>query len=244
MSEAARVALVTGGAVRVGRAIVTHLAARGWTVVFTYRGSVAQAQELADELGAAGHACLPLSADLDHEESRKALICTVLDHFGRLDALVNNASVFPRTPLEGLDEAAFLAVLRTNLVAPVTLARLAAPALVATGGSIVNLVDTLAERPIRHHLAYIVSKAGLTAATRALAVELAPTVRVNAIAPGIALFPNSYDEATRQRLTARTLLGRAGTPEEIARAVEYLLDAAPTMTGQVLTLDAGRTVPL
>ena len=88
------------------------------------------------------------------------------------------------------------------------------------------------------------SKAGLAAATRALAVELAPAVRVNAIAPGIALFPDAYDETTRQRLTARTLLGRAGTPQEIARAVEYLLDGAPTMTGQVLTLDAGRTVPL
>lgn len=244
MSEAVRVALVTGGAVRVGRAIVTHLATQGWAVTFTYRGSAAQARELADELGAAGHACLPVSADLDRAGDRTSIVAATLERFGRLDALVNNAAVFPRTPLEDLDEAAFLAVLRTNLVAPVMLARLTASALGATGGSIVNLVDILAERPIRHHLAYIVSKAGLAAATRALAVELAPSVRVNAIAPGIALFPDGYDEATRQRLAARTLLGRAGTPEEIARAVEYLLDGAPTMTGQVLTLDAGRTVPL
>lgn len=244
MSEAARVALVTGGAVRVGRAIVTHLATRGWAVAFTYRGSAAQARELADELGAAGHACLPVSADLDRAEDRTSLVGATLERFGCLDALVNNASVFPRTPLADLDEAAFLAVLQTNLVAPVMLARLTAAALGATEGCIVNLVDILAERPIRHHLAYIVSKAGLSAATRALAIELAPAVRVNAIAPGIALFPDSYDETTRQRLTARTLLGRAGTPQEIARAVEYLLDGAPTMTGQVLTLDAGRTVPL
>ncbi|MCU0293513.1 MAG: SDR family oxidoreductase [Thermoanaerobaculaceae bacterium] len=244
MSGAARVALVTGGAVRVGRAIVTHLATRGWAVAFTYRGSATQARELADELGATGHACLPVPADLDRIGDCRTLVDTTLDRFGRLDALVNNASVFPRTPLADLDEAAFLAVLQTNLVAPVMLARLTAAALGATTGSIVNLVDILAERPIRHHLAYIVSKAGLVAATRALAVELAPSVRVNAIAPGIALFPDSYDEATRQRLTARTLLGRAGTPLEIARAVEYLLDGASTMTGQVLTLDAGRTVPL
>lgn len=244
MSEAVSVALVTGGAVRVGRAIVTHLAARGWAVAFTYRGSTTQAQQLANELRVAGHACLPLPADLDRAADRALVVSATLDHFGRLDALVNNAAVFPRTPLEDLDEVTFLAVLQTNLVAPVMLARLAASALSDTGGSIVNLVDILAERPIRHHLGYIVSKAALAAATRALAVELAPAVRVNAIAPGIALFPDDYDEATRQRLTAQTPLGRAGTPQEVARAVEYLLDGAPTMTGQVLTLDAGRTVRL
>lgn len=213
-------------------------------MAFTYWGSAAQAQELANELDAAGQVCLPLSADLDRPQDCKAIVDTTLERFGRLDALVNNAGVFPRTPLAGLDEAAFLAVLQTNLIAPVMLAKLAAPALGAAGGGVVNIVDILAERPIRHHLAYIVSKAGLAAATRALAVELAPAVRVNAIAPGIALFPDAYDDETRRRLTARTLLGRAGTPEEIARSVEYLLDGAPTMTGQVLTLDAGRSVPL
>ena len=139
----------------------------------------------------------------------------------------------------------FLAVLQTNLVAPVMLARLAASALSDTGGSIVNLVDILAERPIRHHLGYIVSKAALAAATRALAVELAPAVRVNAIAPGIALLPRRLRRGDppaphRPRRPSAAPAPRRRSPGPS----EYLLDDAPTMTGQVLTLDAGRTVRL
>lgn len=242
MSTPTRVALVTGGAVRVGRAIVAHLAARGWSVAFTYRTSGRAAEALRHELETEGRSVLALAADLDDARTRRALIDETLAHFGRLDALVNNAAVFPRTDFAALDEPTLLAVLQTNLVAPLMLARDCADALRASRGSVVNLLDILAQRPIRGHLPYLVSKAALEAATRILAVELAPEVRANGVAPGIALFPDDHDAATRRRLVSRTLLGRAGSPEEIARAVEYLLAGAPTMTGQVLVLDAGRSI--
>lgn len=242
MSDPARVALVTGGAARVGRAIVAHLAARGWSVAFTYRSSSRAAEALRHELESEGRPVLALAADLDDARTRRALVDETLAHFGRLDALVNNAAVFPRTAFATLDEAALLAVLQTNLVAPVMLAHDCADALRASRGSVVNLLDVLTRRPIRDHLPYLVSKAALEAATRVLAVELAPAVRANGIAAGIALFPDDYDEATRQRLLRHNLLGRAGSPGEIAGAVEYLLDGAPTMTGQVLVIDAGRSI--
>ena len=243
MSIPTRVALVTGGAVRVGKAIVVHLAARGWAVAFTYRTSGRAAEALRQELESEGCSALALAADLDDARTRRALIDETLAHFGRLDALVNNAAVFPRTDFAALDEPGLLAVLQTNLVAPLMLARDSADALRTSRGCVVNLLYVLAQRLIRGHLPYLVSKAALEAATRVLAVELAPQARANGIAPGIALFPDDYDDATRHRLVRRTLLGRAGSPEEIARAVEYLLVGAPTMTGQVLILDAGRSIP-
>lgn len=242
MSGSTRVALVTGGAVRVGRAIVVHLATRGWSVAFTYRSSAHAADALRHELDSRGHAVLALAADLIDARTRRAVVDETLAHFGRLDALVNNAAVFPRTDFATLDEPALLRVLHTNLVAPLMLAHACADALRARHGSVVNLLDVLTRRPIRGYMPYLVSKAALEAATRFLAVELAPAVRVNGIAPGIALFPDTYDEAVRRRLARRTLLGRAGSPEEIARAVEYLLEGAPTMTGQVLAIDAGRSL--
>lgn len=244
MTPPRRVALVTGGAVRVGRAIVAHLAAREWSVAYTYRSSGRAAEALRHELESDGRSVLALAADLDDARTRRALVDETLAHFGRLDALVNNASVFPRTDFATLDEPALLAVLQTNLVAPLMLAHDCADALRASHGSVVNLLDVLARRPIRGHLPYLVSKAALEAATRVLAVELAPQARANGIAPGIALFPDDYDEATRRRLVRRTPLGRAGSPEEIARAVEFLLAGAPTMTGQVLVIDAGRSIAL
>jgi len=135
-------------------------------------------------------------------------------------------------------------ILRTNLTSPVALALECASLLSENEGAIVNIADIYGLFPLRDHLAYSVSKAGLVMATKALAVELAPRVRVNAVAPGIGVFPADYDEETRNKLIARTLLHRAGSSREIARAVSYLLDGTQTMTGQVLVLDGGRTVAL
>jgi pteridine reductase len=236
VSGETRVALVTGGAVRIGRAIVEELAGSGWSVAFSYRSSQVPALELATELQSAGRDVAAFHADLDAPEQRRRLVDDVAGRFGGLDALVNSAAIFPRTLLAELDEVALASVLRTNLEAPLFVALTAAPLLRARLGAIVNIVDVYASTPLRHHLAYSVSKAALLAATRALALELAPEVRVNAVAPGIALFPDAYDEATRERLLRRTLLQRESGPAEIARAVRFLLADTPTTTGQLLTI--------
>ena len=244
MSGQPRVALVTGGAVRVGRAIVTELAEAGWHVAFTYRASTKAAREVVDELQAKGRRAFAIEADLDPGGTRAALVTRVQEELGGLDALVNSAAVFPRTPFSELTATRFGEVLRTNLEAPLFLAQACAPLLKARRGAVVNIVDIYGTFPLRDHLAYSVSKAALIAATRCLALELAPEVRVNAVAPGIAIFPEGYDEATRKKLLGRTLLRREAGGSEIARAVRYLLEGTETMTGQVLTVDGGRTINL
>jgi pteridine reductase len=244
VSARVRVALITGGAVRLGRAIVTELARADWNVAFTYRSSAGPAHELERELRRPGSRVVALHAELDEIDARTALLARVREEFGGLDALVNSAAVFPRTPFEDLTPGRLAEVLRTNLEAPLFLAQACAPLLRERTGAIVNMADIYGAFPLAGHLAYSVSKAALIAATRCLAVELAPEVRVNAVAPGIAIFPEGYDEATRSRLLGRTLLRREGGGAEIARAVRYLLEGTETMTGQVLTFDGGRTVAL
>lgn len=237
-----RVALVTGGAVRLGRATVEELAGAGWSVAFTYRSSAREAAALARRLAKTGTDCLPIKIDLATPTAPRRIVARIERRFGRLDALVNNAAIFPRTKFADLDAAALRTALRVNLEAPVLLAHACAPLLRAVHGAIVNLVDIHAAYPIRHYLPYCVSKGALVAATRALAVELAPEVRVNAVAPGIAQWPDDYDAEIKRRLVARTLLKRPGSAAEIARAVRFLLEGTDTTTGQVLTVDAGRTV--
>lgn len=244
MSSEARVVLVTGGAVRLGRAVVEGFAARGWRVAFTYRGSGRQAADLEAALRASSTDAVAYGLDLQDREARSGLPLRIRDRFGRLDAVVNNAAVFPRTPVEGLTEDTFRAVLATNLEAPVFLTLGCAAMLRESRGAVVNIADIYGIHPLRDHLAYSISKAGLIAATRALAVELAPEARVNAVAPGIALFPEGYPEDVRARLLAKTLLAREGGADEIAAAVVYLVESTTTMTGQLLVLDGGRTVAL
>jgi len=244
VSAPARVALITGGAVRLGRAMVEELARSGWTVAFSYHASEQPAHDVVAALAAEGHTALAFRADLDNRTSRRRLLDEVAAACGGLDALVNNAAVFPRTPIAELDEEALAAVLRTNLEAPLFLSLAAAPLLRERSGAIVNIADVHAMYPLKHHLAYSISKAALVAATKALAIELAPEVRVNAVAPGIALFPASYDAPLREQLLRRTLLRREAGGAEIAHAVRYLLEGTHATTGQVLVVDAGRTLTL
>ncbi len=234
-------ALVTGGARRVGRAIVQELVRCGFSVAFTYRQSQRSAQELAATLE--GKAT-PLYCQLEDPESRRELVKAVAGLFPSLSALVNNAAVFPRTPLSELTLESFRQTMAVNLEAPLFLCRDLAGMLQKARGVIVNVADIYAFVPLRDFTAYAVSKAGLVALTRQLAVELAPEVRVNAVAPGIAVFPEDYDDATRKRLVERTLLKQPGSPEEIARTVRFLILEAPTVTGQVLAVDGGRSLNL
>lgn len=240
------VALVTGGAKRVGRAIVLELANGGCDVAIHYWSSAAEAEALAAEVRAIGRRAVLVCGDLKDSGTWAPLVERTLEGLGRLDVLVNNASLF-QTPtpdtVDGFDLAAWEEMLRVNLVAPMGLCHHARAALASRGrGCVVNLCDISAARPWPEHLAYCASKAGLVALTQGLARALAPKIRVNGVAPGIAVFPESFDADRRRRLTAQVPLAREGSPEDMARAVRFLVESADYVTGQILTVDGGRSL--
>lgn len=245
MQAQKRVALVTGAARRVGRAIALEMARAGCDVAVHFRASAHEAEDVAALCQAAGSRTITVQADLHDTSSCGPLVGEVVNQLGRIDYLINNASDFltshPDT-IDGFDAALWERMLRVNLIAPAALAHHAADQLRRTRGAIVNLCDTSWDRPWPDHLAYGASKGGLVALTRALARALAPEVRVNAVSPGIAVFPESYDSATRRRLVERVPLGTEGTPESIARLVRYLCEDGAYITGQVVTCDGGRNV--
>jgi len=237
------VALVTGAARRIGAAIARRLHAAGYDLALHYHASEQPMRELCSKFEArrAG-STLALQADLAAFDRLPELVARAVGHFGRLDALVNNASQFFPTPLATTTPAQWDTLFAANLRAPFFLAQAAAPHLDASGGAIVNITDIHGERPLRDHAVYGASKAALAYMTRALALELAPRVRVNAIAPGAILWPeeDARDDDARQKLLASIPLQRLGTPEEVAEAVRWLLRDASYVTGQVLRLDGGR----
>jgi pteridine reductase len=240
--------LVTGGAKRVGAAIVRTLHDAGARVVihcFTSRG---EAQALATALNARRPASAAIvQGDLADTGALAALVEDAASRFGRLDGLVNNASGFRSTPFATLAPADWEELSATNLRAPMFLAKAAAPHLSRAGGAIVNIVDIHAERPLKDFAAYTVAKAGLAGLTRSLALELAPDVRVNGVSPGAILWPepdDAFPPGERARITAQTPLRRTGRPEDIAGAVKYLLLDAPYVTGQILAVDGGRSIAL
>jgi len=237
---------VTGGAKRVGAAICRRLHAAGASIALHYRSSEQEAQAMQAELQARRHgSVLSVQADLLDPDALSRLVRHTVRHFGRLDALVNNASSFFATPLGEIDEQHWNDLIGTNLKAPLLLAQAAADELRRNHGAIVNIVDIHAERPMHGHLLYSVAKAGLTALTRALAQEMAPQVRVNAVAPGVIMWPENaewLDDEQRRRIIAHTLLKREGEPDDVARTVLFLLNDAPYITGQVIAVDGGRSV--
>lgn len=237
-----RVVLVTGAARRIGAQIVRTLHANGCDVALHYRGSHDEATALARELDAARPgSVLALQADLAEFDRLPELVARTVGHFGRLDGLVNNASGFHPTPLGSITPADWDGLMASNARAPLFLSQAAAPHLRATRGAIVNLVDIYAQKPLPAHSVYCMAKAALLMATRALALDLAPEVRVNAVAPGAILWPeDDGDAAARASMLARTPLARIGTAEEIAEAVRWLLFDATYCTGQVIALDGGR----
>lgn len=239
-----KVALVTGGAVRVGRAIVVALAAGGWRVWIHHHRSIDAARALAAELG--DRALGLLAADLAIAAERERTCAAILDRSGpaggRIDLLVNSAASFERGPFLERDDADLERVLATNLVAPLSMVRHLAPGLSAAGGSVVDIVDVAGLHPLRGYVDHCVAKAGLEMATRALATELAP-IRVNSVAPGTVAWPTDEHHAegspARDLIVQQIPLGRIGTPEDIARAVLYLADA-PFVTGTCMVVDGGR----
>lgn len=239
-----RVVLVTGAARRIGAAIARTLHHAGARVAVHYRSSAADADALVATLNAARpDSAAGFRADLLETTGPDALVEQVLAWAGRLDALVNNASSFYPTPLGQIDEAAWNDLLGTNLKAPLFLAQAAAPWLQETRGSIVNIVDIHARRPLRAHAVYGAAKAGLAMLTRALAKDLAPGVRVNGVSPGAILWPeNGMSDDVRQNILGQIPLGRAGEPADIAGCVLYLVRDARYVTGEIIAVDGGRSI--
>lgn len=241
-SAEAPVALVTGSGQRLGAHIISTLHARGMRVVVHYRQSGVAARELCARLeGARADSTLQVAADLADPEAPQALIEAVRARWGRLDVLVNNAALFHPTPLAESTVTQWDEMTGVNLRAPYFLAQAALPLLKAQGGNIINIVDVYAERPRPRFAIYCAAKAGLVGLTRALARELAPDIRVNAIAPGAILWSTETTSADQTAILAKTPLARLGSLEDISRAVCYLLDA-PYITGQVMNVDGGRSI--
>ena len=235
MSLVGKTALVTGGARRVGRAIVEELARAGARVVIHHRGSPAEAQALAATLPVAAGAAVVVQADLGERAAARRVIDEAAAAVGNLDILVNSAAGYARTPLAAMDDDAWDDLFALNLDAPMRLMREAAR---AGASSIVNIVDVAAWQPWANWSAYATSKAALLHLSRCLALELAPRTRVNCVAPGTVIFPDDWDEARRAQQLAKVPLGRAGAPEDVARAVRYLCEE-PFLTGVCIPVDGG-----
>jgi pteridine reductase len=243
----AKVVLITGGAKRVGAAICRRLHASGADLMLHYRESAGEARLLQAELNHQRKDSVALiQADLLDLGKLQSLIDQTVQRFGKLDALINNASSFFQTPVGEITAESWENLIGTNLRAPLFVAQAAAPALRKTQGAIVNITDIHAERPLKNYVVYSVAKAGLVGLTRSLARELAPEVRVNAVAPGPILWPDdeSFDELSRQRIISHTPLKREGTPDDIAKAVHFLLFEATYVTGETINVDGGRHVAM
>ncbi|MHB1193723.1 MAG: SDR family oxidoreductase [Longimicrobiales bacterium] len=234
-----RAALVTGGAVRLGRAISLGLAEAGYDLLVHYRSSAGAAEELARAVQGLGRRCVLSQADLADPASPAALVEATRAAFGRLDLLVNSAASFDAHPLADVDAATWDDVMDLNVRAPHLLVRAAAGLLRSARGSVVNVLDLSAFQPWSEYPAHAVSKAALAQLTRVQARALAPEVRVNGVAPGAVLPPEGYPSEHLEALRARTPLGTLGTPDDVVRAVVFLAGAT-FVTGQILAVDGGR----
>jgi pteridine reductase len=239
-----KAALVTGGARRVGAAIARRLHAAGARVLLHYRDSEADAAKLESELNAARpRSAAKVKAELLAPVAPRALVGAALESFGRLDILVNNASSFFPVAIGAMEPSHWEELIGSNLRAPLFIAQQAAAELAKNEGSIVNIVDIHADRPLKGYALYSIAKAGLAAMTRSLALELAPRVRVNGVSPGAIAWPEDgqFPDAERARILATTPLARTGSPEDVARAVHFLA-CSPYVTGQILAVDGGRSI--
>jgi NAD(P)-dependent dehydrogenase (short-subunit alcohol dehydrogenase family) len=242
MTLSNKVALVTGGAKRVGKAIVRALAARGCQLIVHYHTSKSDAEETVRELLTAGHAAIALQADITQEAAVDRMVESACRHFGRIDILVNNASAFYRTPLETLTAEDIEHGIDTNLTGTFICAHKIGLRMFDWGsGRIINMADVAGLRPWVDYLPYSIAKACVLTLTQGLAIELAPKVMVNAVVPGPVLFQDDTPEEVRQREIGKTLVRRAGTPEEVAELVAFVAESDYS-TGAVFHVDGGRSL--
>ncbi len=243
-----QVVLITGGAKRVGAAICRELHANGAQLMIHYKTSINEARALQAELNLQrANSVAIIQGDLLNIAVLPSLVHETINQFGRLDVLINNASTYYPTEIGKIDEESWHDLVGSNLKAPMFLAQAAAGELRKNHGCIVNITDMHIERPKKGYVVYSVAKAGLVTLTKSLAHELSPEVRVNAVAPGPVQWPESnpqFDEVYRQRVISQTLLKTIGTPQDIAKAVKFLVADAPFITGHVLAVDGGRSLNL
>jgi pteridine reductase len=242
------VVLITGGAKRVGAAICRELHANGAKLMVHYNTSKLEAQSLQAELNLQRpNSVAIIQGNLLNLNIVSSLVSETIQHFGRLDVLINNASSYYPTELSQINEQNWLDLMGSNLKAPMFLAQAASSELRKNAGSIINITDMHIERPKKGYIVYSVAKAGLVTLTKSLAHELSPEVRVNAVAPGPVQWPDNnpqFDEVYKQRVISQTLLKRIGDPTDIAKAVKFLTFDAPFITGHVLAVDGGRSLNL
>lgn len=240
------VALITGSAHRLGARTAQLLHDRGWNLVIHYRSRAEQAQNLAEVMNyQRQNSAIALRADLSEIAETKRLGHEATTKWGRLDALVNNASVFYPNPTAQVTADDWDSIMHTNLKAPFFLLQACLPALRESKGSVVNLIDIYSEKPLAEHPLYCASKAGLAALTRSWAKDLAPEVRVNGVSPGAILWPEGdavVGADYQSKILDQTPLKRTGTPDDIARTIVFLLTEAPFITGQIISVDGGRSL--
>jgi len=240
------VALITGSAHRLGAHTAQRLHEQGWNLVIHYRSREEQARSLVKTMNQQRqNSAIALQADLNLMEDTTQLGQGAIAHWGRLDALVNSASVFYPNPTCEATEDDWNSIMHTNLKAPFFLLQACLPALQKSMGSVINLIDIYSEKPLSEHPLYCASKAGLAALTRSWAKDLAPQVRVNGVSPGAILWPDgdaAVDAGYQSRILDKTPLKRTGTPEDIARTIVFLLTEAPFITGQIISVDGGRSL--
>lgn len=247
MANDTPVALITGAARRIGKAITETLHQRGMNVVIHYRHSDEDANQLAAALNQVrADSARTLQADLDEPDAVRALAADALAQWQRLDVLVNNASSFYATPIAQANDEDWTRLMHSNLRAPLLLTQALAPALGEQRGSIVNLIDVYAQKPLFEHSLYCMAKAALASLTISSARELGPNVRVNGVAPGPIMWPEpaspEQGQMNQQDIVAATALKRTGEPSDIANAVTWLALDAPFVTGQVIAVDGGRSL--
>ncbi len=243
-----KVVLITGGAKRVGASICRLLHASGANLMIHYRSSAGEARALQSELNLKrSNSAAIIQGDLLNLAVLPSLVQETISHFGRLDVLINNASSYYATEIGEIGDDQWEDLIGSNLKAPLFLSQAAAPELRKQHGCIVNITDMHVERPKKGYVVYSVAKAGLVTLTKSLAHELGPDVRVNAVAPGPVMWPEDnpqFDEVYRQRVISQTLLKRIGEGNDVAKAVRFLIEDAPFVTGQVIAVDGGRSLNL
>ena len=238
-----KVVLITGAAHRIGAVTARYLHEAGFNIILHYLSSRSPAQALQKELNSKRENSVVLvQADLLANNALTALAKEAYNAWQRLDVLINNASTFYRTPIGSANDQHWDDLFGTNVKAPFFLAQAAAPFLRKTHGCIINMVDIHARRPLKEYSIYSMAKAALETMTKALARELGPEIRVNGVAPGAILWPDNLDEVTKQRIVSKTFLKRKGEPDDIAKAIRFIIEDAPYMTGQIISIDGGRSL--